>query len=121
MHKKVFMYGWLTITISLGAVSDLPVHERAEQSELSVIAGEKQPSPCAMRQEANTAMSEGAIDRVAPTITVSIHDNGPIEATFSLSDSQTKYVTGLAALLLICCTVVATQNAELVVRLLGQK
>lgn len=117
MHKKVFMYGCLTMVLAVNT-TDLPTtYERTEGSPLSALAYDRQQDTA---QWFNGKENRNA-DRVGPNITVSIPDKGPIEATFSLSDNQTKYVTSLAAVLLICCTVVATQNTELVVRLLGQK
>jgi len=125
MHKQVFMYGCLTITISLGAISDLPVHENIGRSELSAIVFDRQQNaaqPFDGQEGRSMIHNKNAnADGGASNITVFIHDNGPIEARFSLSDNQTKYVTGLAALMLICCTVVATQNAELIMRLLEQR
>jgi hypothetical protein len=126
MHKKVFMYGCLTMVFAVNA-TDLPtLYERTERSPLSTLAYDRQQNAAQWSDDHQAGSSaihnkSANVDRVIPNITVSIPDKGPIEATFSLSDNQTKYVTSLAAVLLICCTVVATQNTELVVRLLGQK
>lgn len=119
MHKQVFIYAFLTMTISLGAM-DLPsVSEYADRSAIAMLAREQQENTSQRfgRQGGEGAITANSADRI-PNIKVSVPGVGPVEA--SLSDNQTKYLSTLAAVVVICCAWVATQKPELIMHFLQQ-
>lgn len=119
MHKRMFMYACLTMAISLSAMDVPSAYEHADRSSISMLVRDQQENPSQRfgRQDGEITMVESTAGRI-PNIKVSVPGVGPVEA--SLSDNQTKYLSTLAAVVVICCAWVATQKPELIMRLLDR-